>query len=86
MRRGSQLPRGTGKAVKVAVFATGEKAKEAIAAGAYLVGTDLLVERILKGTIDFDKCLATPGAPLRPPPPLRPAVPPICVVTSLFDD
>ena len=54
------LPRGTGKSVRVAVFAKGEKAKEAEAAGAEIVGAEDLAERIEKGDIDFDVLIATP--------------------------
>lgn len=54
------LPKGTGKAVRVAVFARGEKAKEAEAAGADLVGAEDLAEKIGKGEIDFDRCVAAP--------------------------
>lgn len=54
------LPHGTGKTVRVAVFAEGEKATEAQAAGADIVGTEELVEQITAGTIDFDVAIATP--------------------------
>jgi large subunit ribosomal protein L1 len=54
------LPNGTGKDVRVAVFAKGDKAKEAQDAGADLVGDDELVESVQKGKIDFDRCVATP--------------------------
>ncbi|MEJ5928036.1 50S ribosomal protein L1 [Corynebacterium sp. H128] len=54
------LPHGTGKSVRVAVFAAGEKATEAEAAGADIVGTDELIEQINAGTIDFDVAIATP--------------------------
>ena len=54
------LPHGTGKALRVAVFAKGDKAKEAAAAGADLVGAEDLAERITKGEIPFDRCIATP--------------------------
>lgn len=55
-----QLPNGTGKSVKVGVFARGEKADEAKAAGADVVGAEDLVEIVQGGTIDFDRCIATP--------------------------
>lgn len=54
------LPHGTGKTVRVAVFAEGPKAEEAKEAGADIVGTDELVEQITAGTIDFDVAIATP--------------------------
>lgn len=54
------LPNGTGAKVRVAVFAKDEKAKEAMSAGADIVGADDLAEKIQKGEIDFDRCLATP--------------------------
>jgi large subunit ribosomal protein L1 len=54
------LPHGTGKTVRVIVFAKGEKAKEAEAAGADVVGADDLVARIKEGWLDFDKAIATP--------------------------
>ena len=55
-----QLPNGTGKSVRVGVFARGEKADEAKAAGADVVGAEDLVEIVHGGTIDFDRCIATP--------------------------
>ena len=59
--RGSiSLPHGTGKEVRVAVFAEGEKAREAEAAGADVVGSDDLVAKIEKGFFDFDAAVATP--------------------------
>ena len=54
------LPKGTGKKVRVAVFAKGDKVEEAKKAGADLVGSDELVEMIKAGTIEFDRCIATP--------------------------
>jgi large subunit ribosomal protein L1 len=54
------LPNGTGKDVRVAVFARGPKADEAKAAGADIVGAEDLMETIQAGTIEFDRCIATP--------------------------
>jgi large subunit ribosomal protein L1 len=54
------LPHGTGKTVRVAVFARGDKAKEAEAVGADLVGAEDLVEKVQAGNIDFDRAIATP--------------------------
>ena len=60
--RGSiALPHGTGKTVRVAVFAEGEKAREAEAAGADIVGSDELIADIQKGVINFDVVIATPN-------------------------
>ena len=55
-----QLPAGTGKDVRVAVFARGPKADEAKAAGAEIVGAEDLLETIQSGKIEFDRCIATP--------------------------
>jgi large subunit ribosomal protein L1 len=54
------LPHGTGKSIRVAVFARGDKADEAKAAGAEFVGAEELADSIQKGEIDFDRCIATP--------------------------
>ena len=61
MVRGSvNLPNGTGKTVRVAVFARGPKAEEAQKAGADIVGAEDLMEIVQGGTIEFDRCIATP--------------------------
>lgn len=54
------LPNGTGRSVRVAVFARGDKADEAREAGADVVGAEELVEKVQGGDIDFDRCIATP--------------------------
>lgn len=54
------LPNGTGATVRVAVFAKDEKAKDAKAAGADIVGAEDLVEKIKAGEVNFDRCIATP--------------------------
>jgi large subunit ribosomal protein L1 len=54
------LPNGSGRTLRVGVFARGEKAEEAKAAGADVVGAEDLVEQVSKGNIDFDRCIATP--------------------------
>ncbi len=56
----ANLPNGTGRTVRVAVFARGAKADEARAAGADVVGAEDLVEKVQGGTIDFDRVIATP--------------------------
>lgn len=55
-----ELPNGTGRTQRVAVFARDDKAEEAKAAGAEIVGAEDLMESIQGGTIDFDRCIATP--------------------------
>lgn len=54
------LPNGSGRTIRVAVFAKGDKADEATAAGADIVGAEELAESVQKGKIDFDRCIATP--------------------------
>jgi large subunit ribosomal protein L1 len=54
------LPNGSGRSVRVGVFARGAKAEEAKAAGADVIGAEDLVEKVNSGTIDFDRCIATP--------------------------
>jgi len=54
------LPNGSGRSVRVGVFARGAKADEAKAAGADVVGAEDLVEKVQNGNIDFDRCIATP--------------------------
>jgi large subunit ribosomal protein L1 len=54
------LPHGTGKSVRVAVFARGEKEKEALDAGAEFAGGDDLAKKVQEGMLDFDVCIATP--------------------------
>jgi large subunit ribosomal protein L1 len=61
MVRGTvNLPHGTGKTARVLVFATGERAEQARAAGADIVGDDALIEEVTKGRLDFDAVVATP--------------------------
>ena len=55
-----ELPSGTGKSVRVGVFARGDKAEAAKAAGADVVGAEDLAEKVQAGQIDFDRCIATP--------------------------
>src|SRR3972149_398036 len=55
-----QLPHGSGRKLRVGVFAKGAKAEEAKKAGADVVGAEDLVEQVQKGVIDFDRCIATP--------------------------
>jgi large subunit ribosomal protein L1 len=54
------LPNGTGKTVRVGVFARGAKAEEALAAGADVVGAEDLAAKVQEGVIEFDRCIATP--------------------------
>lgn len=54
------LPHGTGKTLRVAVFARGDRAEDAKAAGADIVGDDDLAEKVQAGQVDFDRCIATP--------------------------
>lgn len=54
------LPKGTGKLIKVAVIAKGEKISEALSAGADIVGAEEVIDEILQGNINFDKLIATP--------------------------
>jgi large subunit ribosomal protein L1 len=54
------LPNGTGKTLRIGVFARGAKAEEALAAGADVVGAEDLAEKIQAGQIEFDRCIATP--------------------------
>ena len=61
VRGATVLPKGTGKTVRVAVFADGDDVEAAQAAGADIVGLDDLAETIQGGTIDFDVCIATPS-------------------------
>ncbi len=56
----ASLPKGTGKSLRVAVFARGDKADEAREAGAEVVGAEDLAEAVQKGDIDFERCIATP--------------------------
>ena len=61
MVRGTvNLPHGTGKTARVLVFATGERAEQALAAGADLIGDDEMIEKVSKGFTDFDAVVATP--------------------------
>ncbi|HFD04908.1 MAG TPA: 50S ribosomal protein L1, partial [Firmicutes bacterium] len=61
VRGSAMLPHGTGKTVKVLVFAEGDKAKEALDAGADYAGSDELIEKIAGGWFDFDVVIAVPA-------------------------
>ena len=65
IRGATMMPHGTGKVVRVAVFARGDNAEAAKEAGATLVGAEDLVAEIEKGVIAFDKCIATPDMMVR---------------------
>ena len=56
----AKLPYGTGKKIKIAVFASGDKTKEAKKAGAYVVGSDDLIKKVKEGKVDFDIAISTP--------------------------
>jgi large subunit ribosomal protein L1 len=60
VRGTADLPHGTGKSVRIAVFARGDKAEEARAAGADLVGAEDLAQSVQEGELNFDRCIATP--------------------------
>jgi large subunit ribosomal protein L1 len=60
VRGAVSLPNGTGKSLRVAVFAKDAKAEEAKSAGADIVGAEDLAEQVQKGEVDFDRCIATP--------------------------
>ena len=60
VRGTADLPHGTGKSIRIAVFARGDKAEEAKAAGADIVGAEDLAQTIQEGEIAFDRCIATP--------------------------
>jgi large subunit ribosomal protein L1 len=60
VRGTADLPHGTGKSVRIAVFASGDKAEEAKAAGADLVGAEDLAQAVQEGELNFDRCIATP--------------------------
>ena len=60
VRGTADLPHGTGKSLRIAVFAKGDKAEEAKAAGADLVGAEDLAQAIQNGELNFDRCIATP--------------------------
>ena len=60
LRGTAALPHGTGQRIRIGVFARGDKAKEAVDAGADVVGAEDLVQRITQGDIPFDRCIATP--------------------------